>query len=101
MKVRQLFSSKEKWSKGGFAIDKSGKTVPVTSHEAFSWCLEGAIHKCYPGIKGMDKRVHIMAKVRDLIDRKSYGKHRDIALWNDAPRRTFKQVKAIVEILNI
>jgi len=101
MKVQDLLSTEEKWFKGSLAVDEFGVTVGVSSRKAVQFCLEGAILKCYPGDRFKNKRFDITLSVRDLIDRKSKGRYRFISNWNDAPRRTFKQVRGLIEELDI
>ena len=57
MKVKELFSSEEKWCKKAYARDDQGKAVFSKSQSAVSWCLIGAICKCYESIIGQDDTV--------------------------------------------
>ena len=47
MKIIELLNEKEKWTTGTFARDIFGRPVFSGGHEAISWCLGGAINKCY------------------------------------------------------
>jgi hypothetical protein len=91
MKVRELLSDESKWTKGSVARDFEGHFLlnPLDGR-ACSWCLVGALCYCYsvfdngPSIK--------------VIDRLGV---RSLSKWNDAPERTFAEVKALVEELDI
>lgn len=98
MKVQDLLSSEEKWSKGSLAVDEFGNGVAYNSKEAASFCLEGAILKCY---RGKMKRTEIIHTMANLIDVRTYGKYKAIAYWNDAPERTFKQIRKLIEGMDI
>lgn len=47
MKVHELLSSPDKWTKGAYARNDAGYAVPATDPEAVSFCLLGAIQRCY------------------------------------------------------
>lgn len=98
MKVRQLFSSEKKWTKGLYARNKDGVTVGVLNDKAFSFCLDGALSRCY-GPSG--KFYKIRKQVDDAISKMTRGRFNSTVQWNDYHRRTFKQVKAFVTKLNI
>lgn len=90
MKMRELFSDASKWCQGWFAKTIGGVLCSEFSEKAVCWCLSGAIWKCYPGLDSDDVR----RKIVDTI-------HTDIPYWNDAKERTFEDVKALVEKLDI
>lgn len=92
MKVRELFTDESKWTQGHAARNEKGERVWYKSPEACCWCLVGAINKCYvPAI-----RPEIFEKISDYINSRA-----GISVWNDAPERTFAEVKALVEKLDI
>ncbi len=47
MKIKQLLSKKSRWCKRMFAQDQNGVAVSSGSPDAVSWCLLGAVNKCY------------------------------------------------------
>ena len=51
MKAKELLSRREAWTTGIIARDVLGHGVEATSQEAVSWCLIGALVKCYSGNK--------------------------------------------------
>ena len=90
MKVRELLSDETKWTQGTNARDSEGKGVAASSEEACSWCLIGAIFRCY-GIEGsfrVEERVRL-----------SLGSA--ITKWNDVSWRTFAEVKDLAGHLDI
>lgn len=80
MKIRELLTDESKWCKGR-AHDESGAI-----------CLLEAIELCYrqEGYTGATANL-----VRQAIGVQA------ITDWNDAPERTFAEVKALVERLDI
>jgi len=91
MKIKEFFSTKEKWTQKTSARDKNGKWVSINDNNASCWCLFGAINKCY---SDEDSRRRVIIKVKSYIGDK-------IASWNDDENRTFEEVKALCEKLDI
>lgn len=94
MKVRELLSSPEKWTKRAFARSENNIRVHSLSERAVCWCLMGGIVKCYND--PIEKQL-VINKVCAVI----FPKANSIAEWNDASERTFKEVKQLVEELGI
>ena len=92
MKIRELFDSPEKWTKGSGARNSAGASVPPTVLAATSWCLLGAVDKCYPSIA-------IARPVFDKIYSKIGGT--SATQWNDSTSRTFEDVRKLVVSLDI
>jgi hypothetical protein len=100
MKVRELLDSEEKWTKRLYARDASGASVSPNDDKAVCWCLIGAIRYCYPDrVHGVFERVenHLRGKGALKIDELCIG----ASEWNDAPKRTFEEVKQLVDELDI
>ena len=88
MKIKD-FLKESNWTQGQYAKDVHGNGCAVADAKADRFCLIGAAKMCYP--VGMDA-------IRCLLD-KELG---DIAVsWNDEPGRTFVEVRALVEKLDI
>lgn len=87
MKIKELLSGPEKWTQHTYARDKNGRDCSQWSQEAVCWCLYGAVDKCYENIIEIDNKIR--EKVISIVD------------WNDDPNRTFEEVKALVEELDI
>jgi len=87
MKVKE-FLTKENWTQGYYAKDAAGIYCEWSSVLAQKFCLLGASFKCYPGQK---------KTMEGLLDN-ACG---EAAVWNDQPGRTFEEVKALVEKLDI
>jgi hypothetical protein len=47
MKLQELFTSEDTFTRGAFARDGDGNPCPARSPEAVAWDLDGAIQKCY------------------------------------------------------
>lgn len=98
MKVKQLFSSEKRWVKHTYATDKNGAACGVQSDKAFSFCLDGALSRCYtPNGKYWDVRTLVDVAIKKM----TRGRFSGVVRWNDYPRRTFKQVRKLIEDLNI
>lgn len=63
MKIKELLTDENKWTKGSFAKTSNGKPVRYDDENARSWCIEGAIYKCYN-----EKRYDIECKILDEIN---------------------------------
>lgn len=89
MKVKDYYSDKSKWTRGVTFRDSEGSACGM--NEATCACLSGAIDICYRNIE------------YDLIWEKICRHLNIICLtsWNDDPQRTFKEVKQLVEELDI
>lgn len=95
MKVYELLDKPEKWTKGENARDAEGNKVRPDNPTAVCWCLEGAIRYCY----GESWRTSYY-KAEDAVQDMSGG-YLNAFEWNDAPRRTYKQVIALCKKLDI
>lgn len=87
MKIKDLLTDESKWTKNTFARNEEGS--PTILQQGTCWCLLGGVRFCY--LDGQETET----KIRDKLNVDS------IALWNDAPERTFSDVKKLVEELDI
>lgn len=74
------------WTQGAYARDKRGLAVPEQSESAVSFCVRGAILRCYPGLDSVD----ITDKVEQHV--KNISGVGNIVRWNDTPGRTKAEV---------
>ena len=91
MNIQTLLDSPEKWTRGWYARDAEGTACIAEDHKAACWCLLGAIRVCYPDF---EERIAVECQVRQHI-----GPFVDV--WNDAPNRTFEDIRELVETLDI
>ena len=91
MKVQDLLTDESKWCQEAEAMSDFGPTW-WGSRCAFSWCLVGAVHKCYPN--SIDERAEIYVFLKCKLAESPVS-------WNDAPERTFAEVRALIEELDI
>lgn len=91
MKIKELLTDASKWTQGTFARDKKGNIVSVNDNSAVSWCLGGAMHKCYPD----DVDYY---KIKNLVSNCIVTSIPD---WNDDLNRTFANVRDLVQKLDI
>ena len=88
MKVRELLTDESKWCQRHYMIRK-GKSR--------QYCLAAAIDTCYP----TEQATAVSLVVFDALEDKSQHPWRSISRWNDAGDRTFAEVKALVDELDI
>lgn len=100
--ARKLLTKKQRWTKDTLARDKYGKPVLSYSSNAHSFCALGAIGRVSGrsnGRSNLDKvwgtygsaPEEARSFLRKAI-RKLTGRSMDIYYWNDAKKRTHKQV---------
>lgn len=94
MKVRELLSDKSKWTKGKFARDSSGSCSPILDSTATAFCLAGAAFHCYSHPLSSITFNEIWSILWSRLKTTP-------TTWNDSPERTFEEVKALVEELDI
>ena len=95
MKVKELLSGPEKWTQSVYVRNKDGTPTQLGAAEAFSFCLRGAIYFCYCDATGRYWTEDKAHKALNLPPCES------LAEWNDAPERTFEDVRKLVEELDI
>lgn len=93
MKIKELLTDESKWTKGAFARTIDNAQICSASQLAVCFCLQGAMFRCYTILD--EFRVTRIKILKELRSGDS------IASWNDAPERTFAEVKALVEKLDI
>jgi len=96
MKAYELLAPEGAWTQRAQARDERGCEVPFSSPFAVSYCLLGALYKCYPSTR----------QVRDsLYDRlkntPGFDWTKGFPGWNDAPDRTQAEVVALLKELDI
>jgi hypothetical protein len=96
MKVRELLSGPEKWTKRENARNKERLRCRESDPEAVCWCLIGAVNYCY-GACSLQAQT-IRKSLRAMVGAKTVA---GICDWNDAHERKFEEVKALVDELDI
>lgn len=92
MKIKDLLIDETKWTQNAYARDAYGKSLIESDLHAVSWCLSGALFVCYPHC-GLDRSIiwyRITSKLSTLAGETS------ITAWNDAPERTFAEIRKFV-----
>ena len=92
MKVLELLSDESKWTKGAAARDVSGKDVASRSRAAVSWCLLGAVHKCYSTSEKADRAACALREAVEAL----YGFY-SLVLWQDRPYVTFEHIQQVLQ----
>jgi len=97
MKVRDLLTDESKWTKHVYALDaKKNPLADPLNPNAVCWCLGGAIEKCYPILA---ERLAIYTRITQRVKPEEVGSY--VHRWNDTVGRTFAEVRALVEELDI
>jgi len=89
MKIHELLNRPERWTQEVMARDINGETSRLRGNEAVSWCLLGAMFKCYPN---ENERLEVGVKIKRRIDD-------NIVDFND--NGTYKQVYNLVKELDV
>src|SRR6266508_1642683 len=104
MKINELLSDKSKWTQHAYARLPTGEPCASSHPDAVSWCLLGAVNRCYPADRGLENRHEIERRLRAAIQCQTLGtadlgdEHRPyLHRWNDHPLRTFDEVLELVE----
>ena len=97
MKIKELLTDESKWCKGQLAKRDGGYVVVPDHIDATAFCLMGAAFRCY---RGAGTYYTVLNVLNDGIASLG-GSRMDVTFWNDAPERTFAEVKALVEKLDI
>jgi len=104
MKVCELLSDETKWTKGAFARDVKGVECSPNTWVAQSWCLLGAISKCYGYVPISDgfsptPCENAIRQLRNAL-RRVHGRN-VITDWQDDPETTFEMVQELLKEANI
>jgi len=84
-RLDELLSDESKWTQCTSARDSAGNICYADSDLAVSWCLAGAIRRIAP-----DDYTELLMFIYCLLG------ETDPMEWNDAPERTFADVKALI-----
>jgi hypothetical protein len=96
MKVKDILSDPSKWTQGAPARDQLGEECPPASPQAVKYCVLGAIAKAYPK---REDRIAAAWRVRDAVIDLGWRCRNPLAIsvWNDYQRRTFEEVRQVIE----
>lgn len=91
MKAKELLAKPEAWTKGAYARDAEGQNVHAEDEEAVSFCLDGALRRCYVACS----EAYYQANER-ILDAIPEGFFTPIS-FNDFHRTTHADVLALLE----
>lgn len=106
-KVKDILKTENNWTKGAYArTSKDAPQISPDNPEATCFCLKGAIIRHCQTTSDTNasewKRFHDTChKVRVYIIQNYKEYYDSMESWNDAPERTFDEVKKLVEALDI
>ncbi len=108
MKLQELFTSEDKWTKHAEARNEHGCALAYDDPNACRWCLSGAIWYCY---LTQWERAIVHNKIYiytvnnyprcTVFNIKEPTEEILPILWNDSEERTFSDVRELIEFLNI
>ena len=97
MKAYELISEPSRWTKGTLARDSNGHATNVLGPTACSFCLVGAIERCYASFKCCLEQVK---RVRQEL-KAQFPNFEFVGQWNDHPDRTHTEVVELLKKLDI
>jgi hypothetical protein len=105
MKVSQVLTSPEKWTKGVMAKTASRRMCNSTSHEAACWCLMGAAIRCTNANTGdacKAENTEQLTHPLRLAAGKLFPAHWrmcgfSLINFNDHPCTTFEMVQRVIQ----
>ena len=101
MKISELLKDESCWTKSQFARDVNNVPVEPGSPDACSWCLIGALDKCYASTTtGSEARTKLTDAVRQYSEPQC-GSGWGVSTYNDREQTTFADIKAILEIAGV
>ena len=95
MKAYELLSQEGKWAQGSYAKTQDGLMCDVNSPHAFSFCVIGAIERCYFKTEAIDIKYKVCNSMS--LNRSM----RALVAWNDFPARKQEEVVALLKELDI
>lgn len=90
MLVSELLEHPASWTKGALARNIFGDSMLGLGDDAVSFCLYGAINRCYLGKSNYE---NVVKTVEAVVD--------NIIIWNDDPDRKYGEVVALAQRLGI
>jgi hypothetical protein len=96
VKVKDVLADASKWTQFADARDSEGKVCDVDSDRAVSFCLWGALERAYGG----GELVAAIERIGEAIGTRTAGMV-SIRAWNDDRRRTFDEVRKVLEMADV
>jgi hypothetical protein len=100
MKAIDILTDPSCWTQEAFARDKDGELCRPCNDRAEKWCVLGALMRAYGYGAAMDNAIRALSQVIPSLDGDSISGE-DIAAWNDAPERTFDEVRKFIELADV
>lgn len=100
MKISELLNGPEKWTKEAIARNGDGKPVYLTSPDAVSYCLLGALFKCYEG-NNLGKKWNILDKYIKENYKKYANSYSPTVYFNNNEKTTYKDIMKVVKACDL
>jgi hypothetical protein len=95
MKAHELIAKPENWTQGTCARTKEGNPTDTLNENAYSFCIIGALIKCYGG-DSPECFQNIEMALDKLTEKPAY-----LSAWNDNINTTHEQVYKLLKELDI
>lgn len=92
MTLLDIFTSKDKWTKGFYARDKYGQKCFEGSTDATCYCILGAIKKVYYGLP-----VEVDNKLETALKKLHPNSSGNYVHFNDDPKTTFEDIIELIK----
>jgi hypothetical protein len=97
MKAYELLSQPGAWTQGTLARDSEGLATNVMGPTACSFCIAGAIERCYPCL---EDNLKALDQVKQELKTR-YDTFQFVGKWNDHPDRKHEEVVELLKKLDI
>ena len=107
VKLREFFTDESKWCQGTYFKNELGEDLPGRPYSFEKTpnakaCLLGGLWVCYPDEVDQNRVCELLVDRLDLslLDEESDSISM-LSRWNDVPERTFADIKALIEELDV
>ena len=98
MKISDILSSDDKWTRNAFARDRYGEACDAQADGAVCWCLEGAMDKAeYPEECYQDIRNAMYALFPSRMAQYNDREVEVVSSFNDDPLTTFGDIRRVLK----
>ena len=98
MNLQSLFLDESCWTKGNYTKNKNGANVGIFDESCCSWCLLGAINKCYNKPERQNC-LEVVEKVKEYLEKTGFTG--TISAFNDSPGTNFDDILNLIRALDI
>jgi hypothetical protein len=97
MKISDILTDESRWTQYADARDKDEEWRDACSDSAVKFSLFGAAMRVYGGGQALEDAMVYLADAIGLEDKWYEDLEVGIKRWNNAPKRTFAEVRQVIE----